>query len=1248
MLAIDESESQTPDTSDHSGDEYKVDRKSLSSVWSTKYDDILISLLNQPIPFVNIVFKFSTFDWQVIARKVSELDGQVDWVRKVLIYIYLYHPDVSDWEVLSLMPQTNTPGRLIKRYKSLVSSDIVEGWNKSDLEILHALHFYDLTRSGIIRTVPHLDISECMEIIESFANRIYYTEKEVEYILKNKNCSVEYLAEELVFRSEQSISYKMTQLNGMTIEMYKLNRMPSSNINSTAPESESRRKPGSKPGSKPVRKPGRKVENTEDNLASTAILQNDLKITRGNSLLTDEQRDNLDKCINNDLTLSCLKSTFPRNPIGEIVRLIRAQSDSIPFTAGEKELIKSHIKNKTQVGECLHDFPVRDKEYVEARYKEYDFVSTRVKYFKTSQERLVYEARWAVMINNSSSSTTRSSRKRKLEEDLEEIQRQSSIITKPNKVELTPEEEEQKRIRREQNRAKLLATKERKRMEAIQKNLDLEIRRAAGLVRHPRRYTTVLTDLVSSSEYFQTVTGDKKKVEEGQKRKRVQADHYRPEIEEKRKFTKLKTTARQAEKKKLKEALRAQKKEEVKIRKKPGPKPKKKNVKVKEEYIEPPIEEEEIEEDPSSEPEEEEEEEDVVSPFDPDDINSDTLIPLNGRQLYVSSMYDTVPSVPDLNFVNASSNESSTDLMSPSKKIMTDLNDDILFVDNLAAEIVASHYKQYRDLPISFPPFLTPSGKINDLNEIKVRFFLYPQHCESFILAEPKSNELDPIYEIVKLFMIHYSLYFSHSEILREIITEDYCHKLENSIEENDFCEFMNIIDKWNMLMIKLSPNKKAVEEITSKGEDINAGPRSVYLVSQEINKISDQELKLETFYGEIMLESISPSFQLVRKLSFEEKNLPVVEVGPGHAIAPINVSEEVKDLKPENYEEALFKRFHEKTTMSRFTIQQILLRVYSRIVSTDSRKLRSYKAFTAQVYGELLPSFTSEVLEKVNLQPTQKFYDLGSGVGNTTFQAGLEFGACLTGGCELMEHASKLTSLQTGLIQKHLAVLGLPKLNLNFALSQSFVNNESVRKVALDCDVLIINNYLFDGELNAQVGRLLLGLRPGTKIISLRNFISPRYRATFDTVFDYFAVEKHEMSDVMSVSWTANKVPYYISTVQDHILPEYLGREESCEFERMVSPMGRTGSTTSESASANSLSATISPQQSPPQSPQQSPPQSPQQSPPQSPQQSAQQSPEQSSQQSPQQSHQQSPQQSPQSTNSSPLSPVSLKFILN
>lgn len=38
-------------------------------------------------------------------------------------------------------------------------------------------------------------------------------------------------------------------------------------------------------------------------------------------------------------------------------------------------------------------------------------------------------------------------------------------------------------------------------------------------------------------------------------------------------------------------------------------------------------------------------------------------------------------------------------------------------------------------------------------------------------------------------------------------------------------------------------------------------------------------------------------------------------------------------------------------------------------------------------------------------------------------------------------------------------------------------------------------------------------------------------------------------MSDVLSVSWTANKVPYYISTVEESILKEYLSKEETADI---------------------------------------------------------------------------------------------------
>jgi H3 lysine-79-specific histone-lysine N-methyltransferase len=641
----------------------------------------------------------------------------------------------------------------------------------------------------------------------------------------------------------------------------------------------------------------------------------------------------------------------------------------------------------------------------------------------------------------------------------------------------------------------------------------------------------VLQDVLAGSEHFQSVTGDKKKVEVGQKRRRIQAEHFSPVFEVKKTIRpKLITRERERAKHELKKAKRQEIRNKLQKTKS--------STNRRSERLKPEIElgekgfadgeEEHLDDD------DDDEEENEVSPFDPTNICTDTLVPLNNRRLYVDEFYQNECSIPKLNFVN-----------SPDHQVMLNQDSAVLYEDNIAYHIINDYRKNYKSLPVSFPPLYSPnSSEVNPYNKLRVRFLLYPQHYEVFLLAAPKSNELDPIYEITKLIMIHYALYFSHSEEIKKEMME-YCEKIESSIEENNFSEFMFLIDKWNLLMLELSPNSKEVEKIKTEETDVNKLIRTEYLSPQERKTPKLDDLNLELYYSNLSHEASSPAFNVLTKVA----NLNSTEVVHKHnVIEPGNVSDTLRYTKPEDYNANFFKHLQKKSDISRFAMHQIMLRIYSRVVSTDSRKLRSYKAFTAEVYGELLPSFTSEVLEKVQLKPNQKFYDLGSGVGNTTFQAALEFGAKVSGGCEIMEHASKLCSLQSNLMSKHLSVFGLRELNFDFALLQSFVDNEPVRKAVLDCDVLIINNYLFDVNLNTEVGRMLYGLKTGTKIISLRNFIRPRYRFTGDSIFDRLRVEKHEMSDFLSVSWTANKVPYYISTVEETILPEYLGHRTSSE----------------------------------------------------------------------------------------------------
>lgn len=494
------------------------------------------------------------------------------------------------------------------------------------------------------------------------------------------------------------------------------------------------------------------------------------------------------------------------------------------------------------------------------------------------------------------------------------------------------------------------------------------------------------------------------------------------------------------------------------------------------------------------------------NPFDPENILEDSPVDLHGRRAFTDSIYNAVPSLPPLPY-----------------NIHSNLG---VSVDSVATDNITHHTKHYKNLLSSFPPLFLTNREgdqiLNVNNRIRVRFLLYPMHCEEYVLVQAKSNQLDPVDEIIKFFQVNYGLYFSGSRKIRDIIVNDYCQALRETVELDDFQTFVTIVDRWNQLVQLLSPN-------ASSNSDINPEIRGI---TRKLEKhYSSSDLKLDVFKKELR--------KLVASNSAGGSGLKTRQP---HS-EPNGESERTTlTTGIENQENTLLLRLASNDHISRYALHQILSRVYARVVSISSNKLRSYKAFTAEVYGELLPCFTSEVLTKVGMKPHHKFYDLGSGVGNTTLQAALEFGSVLSGGCELMEHASKLTFEQSNLVQKNLQSFGLKQLNLKWALLQSFADNEEVRSIVTDCDVLLVNNYLFDAELNYKVGKLLYGLRPGSKIISLRNFISPRYKASHDnTIFDYLQVEKHEMEHNMSVSWTANKVPYYISVVQKDICKQYL-----------------------------------------------------------------------------------------------------------
>lgn len=218
--------------------------------------------------------------------------------------------------------------------------------------------------------------------------------------------------------------------------------------------------------------------------------------------------------------------------------------------------------------------------------------------------------------------------------------------------------------------------------------------------------------------------------------------------------------------------------------------------------------------------------------------------------------------------------------------------------------------------------------------------------------------------------------------------------------------------------------------------------------------------------------------------------------------------------------------------------LHDILQLVYTRSIHPHARKLKQYKAFSNYVYGELLPSFLSKVYTQCGLSPEHVFMDLGSGVGNCVIQASLEFGCKLSFGCEIMEAASDMTEVQMKELHNRCKLWGLNLSPVEYSLRESFVGNPRVLELVKQCDVLLINNFLFDANLNTAVTKLIQHTKPGCKIITLKNLRSFGYSLdafNLDNILNKIKVERFDLEN-NSVSWTHNGGEYYISTVLDKI----------------------------------------------------------------------------------------------------------------
>lgn len=212
--------------------------------------------------------------------------------------------------------------------------------------------------------------------------------------------------------------------------------------------------------------------------------------------------------------------------------------------------------------------------------------------------------------------------------------------------------------------------------------------------------------------------------------------------------------------------------------------------------------------------------------------------------------------------------------------------------------------------------------------------------------------------------------------------------------------------------------------------------------------------------------------------------------------------------------------------------IERILTQTYSRTVSPRVGLLRQYENGTDNIYGELLPKFVSDILNKdARLRSSDIFVDLGSGVGNVVLQAALEVG-CESWGCEMMDNACELAALQEKEFKARCRLWGLAIGEIHLERGD-FLNNAATLRILQKADVVLVNNQAFTPELNDRLTSHFLDLKEGCKVVSLKSFVPSGHKITSRNLNSAYnvleVVEKRYYS--ACVSWTDAPGSYFVST---------------------------------------------------------------------------------------------------------------------
>ncbi|PIA16332.1 DOT1-domain-containing protein [Coemansia reversa NRRL 1564] len=220
-----------------------------------------------------------------------------------------------------------------------------------------------------------------------------------------------------------------------------------------------------------------------------------------------------------------------------------------------------------------------------------------------------------------------------------------------------------------------------------------------------------------------------------------------------------------------------------------------------------------------------------------------------------------------------------------------------------------------------------------------------------------------------------------------------------------------------------------------------------------------------------------------------------------------------------------------------------VIEQIYNRIVAPTVDMLRQYKAFSNNVYGEILPTLISEFIERSGISHESVFIDLGCGIGNVVLQVAAQTG-CSATGVEIMEVPASFANRQALEFERRMRLYCMDHGSVRICHAD-FCESSDVQLLLPTADVVLVNNYAFDSTLNQNLLQMFLDLKEGTKIISLKPFVAPDYKISARNIYSPESIMSVRRYPYWSkcVSWTDSGGEYFVQTIDRSRVKEFLAK---------------------------------------------------------------------------------------------------------